>query len=88
MKRCLSCWPPENPVKRKRGRPKGSTKKTRKDLTEGEADPTHSPEDTFQRQEERNKKEVDQHCNLIAGNPVATYERPVQDSTGTCNMPG
>ncbi|KAM7420438.1 hypothetical protein PAMA_014927 [Pampus argenteus] len=48
----------ESPVKRKRGRPKGSTKK-RTDWTEGKADSTHSPEDKVRREEERNKEEAD-----------------------------
>ncbi|XP_071326163.1 zinc finger protein ZFAT isoform X2 [Trachinotus anak] len=55
----------ENPVKRKRGRPKGSTKKTRTELTECRADSTHSPEDNFQRQEERNPKARDRQCSSI-----------------------
>ncbi|XP_040899301.1 zinc finger protein ZFAT-like isoform X2 [Toxotes jaculatrix] len=57
----------ESPVKRKRGRPKGSTKKKRTDLTECTADSTHSPEDNFQRQEEENKKEKDRQCNSVEG---------------------
>eukprot|EP00064_Thunnus_orientalis_P011645 superscaffoldBa00001698_g11676 len=48
----------ESPVKRKRGRPKGSTKK-RTDWTEGKADSTHSLEDKVRREEERNKEEAD-----------------------------
>ncbi|GLD56503.1 zinc finger protein ZFAT isoform X1, partial [Lates japonicus] len=49
----------ETPVKRKRGRPKGSTKKVRT------ADSAHSPEDNPQRQEEGKKKEADQQCNSV-----------------------
>lgn len=87
----LSCGPAENPVKRKRGRPKGSTKKTRTDLTECKAASTHSSEESFERQEERNKKEGDQQ-NLIEGNSVATNVADVflfhnEDRISTCNMP-
>ncbi|KAM4581551.1 zinc finger protein ZFAT isoform 2-T2 [Odontesthes bonariensis] len=56
----------ESPVKRKRGRPKGSTKKTRVDLTEGTAITTHSPEDPFKR-EEIKKKEGDRHSTSAQG---------------------
>ncbi|XP_070767746.1 zinc finger protein ZFAT [Enoplosus armatus] len=59
--------PAENPVKRKRGRPKGSTKKTRTDLTQGKADSTHSPEDNVQREEEGKKEEGDSQCSIIEG---------------------
>lgn len=59
--------PAESPVKRKRGRPKGSTKKTRTDLTEGKADSTRSPEDNVQREEEANKEEGDRPCSSIEG---------------------
>ncbi|XP_026150108.1 zinc finger protein ZFAT isoform X2 [Mastacembelus armatus] len=45
-------------VKRKRGRPKGSTKKTHLNLREGKADSTPSPEGKVQREEE-NKDVVD-----------------------------
>uniref|UniRef100_A0A8C4EYQ4 C2H2-type domain-containing protein n=1 Tax=Dicentrarchus labrax TaxID=13489 RepID=A0A8C4EYQ4_DICLA len=38
----------ESPVKRKRGRPKGSTKKMRTNLTEGKAGSAHSPKDNSQ----------------------------------------
>lgn len=62
----LSRWPAESPVKRKRGRPKGSTKKARTDLTEGKADSTRSPEDHVQRKE-RNKEEGDRQCSSIEG---------------------
>ncbi|XP_074510287.1 zinc finger protein ZFAT isoform X2 [Sebastes fasciatus] len=58
----------ESPVKRKRGRPKGSTKKTRTDLTdltEGKADSTHSPEENVQREEEGNKEAGDRQCSAI-----------------------
>ncbi|TKS81840.1 Zinc finger protein ZFAT [Collichthys lucidus] len=57
----------ESPVKRKRGRPKGSTKKTRTDLTEEKADSTRSPEDTVQRKEDGNKEEGNRQCSLIEG---------------------
>ncbi|XP_034031113.1 zinc finger protein ZFAT-like [Thalassophryne amazonica] len=43
----------ETPKKRKRGRPKGSTKKNRTDWTEAQADSTHPSEDTVPREEER-----------------------------------
>lgn len=56
----LDYWPIETPVKRKRGRPKGSTKKMRADLTEGMAVPSHSPEDNFEREEKGNKEEIQQ----------------------------
>ncbi|XP_042346614.1 zinc finger protein ZFAT-like isoform X2 [Plectropomus leopardus] len=52
----------ESPVKRKRGRPKGSTKKTRTDLTE--ANSTCSLEDRVQR-EEGNKEERDRKCSSV-----------------------
>ncbi|XP_078109507.1 zinc finger protein ZFAT isoform X1 [Sander vitreus] len=55
----------ESPVKRKRGRPKGSTKKTRTDLTECMADSTLSQEDNVQREEEGNKEEGDRQCSSI-----------------------
>ncbi|KAM6935127.1 zinc finger protein ZFAT isoform 3-T3 [Lycodopsis pacificus] len=54
----------ESPVKRKRGRPKGSTKKTRTDLTEGKADSTQS---NVQREEEGNKEEGDEQCSSAQG---------------------
>ncbi|XP_049903546.1 zinc finger protein ZFAT-like isoform X2 [Epinephelus moara] len=57
----------ESPVKRKRGRPKGSTKKTRIDLTEGKANSTHPLEDNVQIGEEGNKEEGDRQCNIIQG---------------------
>nr|XP_057939523.1 zinc finger protein ZFAT-like isoform X2 [Doryrhamphus excisus] len=40
----------ESPVKRKRGRPKGSTKKPRTDCSDAREDSTHFPEDNVQRQ--------------------------------------
>lgn len=49
----------ETPVKRKRGRPKGSTKKIRTDLTEGTAISSHSPENNS-REEKRKKEEIQQ----------------------------
>ncbi|XP_039661132.1 zinc finger protein ZFAT-like isoform X3 [Perca fluviatilis] len=55
----------ESPVKRKRGRPKGSTKKTRTDLTECMADSTLSQEDNVQREEEGIKEEGDRQCSSI-----------------------
>ncbi|XP_035528252.1 zinc finger protein ZFAT-like isoform X2 [Morone saxatilis] len=57
----------ESPVKRKRGRPKGSTKKMRTDLTEGKAGSAHSPKDNVQREEEGNKEEGDTQCSTIEG---------------------
>ncbi|XP_019131427.2 zinc finger protein ZFAT isoform X1 [Larimichthys crocea] len=57
----------ESPVKRKRGRPKGSTKKTRPDLTEGKANSTRSTEDAVQRKEDGNKEEGNRQCSLIEG---------------------
>ncbi|XP_039974627.1 zinc finger protein ZFAT-like isoform X2 [Xiphias gladius] len=57
----------ESPVKRKRGRPKGSTKKLRTDLTECKADSIRSPEDNFQSQREGNKKEGDLQCSSVEG---------------------
>ncbi|XP_028986133.1 zinc finger protein ZFAT-like isoform X2 [Betta splendens] len=48
----------ENPVKRKRGRPKGSTKKTRIDVAEGETDSTHSQVVDVQKQGGKNQEEV------------------------------
>lgn len=72
----LSCWPTASPVKRKRGRPKGSKKKTCTDLTEGKADSTHSPEDNVQREEEGNKEEGDRQCSLIEGKKIAIYKYP------------
>ncbi|XP_068613195.1 zinc finger protein ZFAT [Brachionichthys hirsutus] len=57
----------ESPVKRKRGRPKGSTKKTRQNVSENKDDNTNSAEDIVQRQEEGNKKDGDQQCSLIDG---------------------
>lgn len=53
----LDYWPTETPVKRKRGRPKGSTKKMRTDLTEGTAISSHSPENNS-REEKRKKEEI------------------------------
>ncbi|XP_030606742.1 zinc finger protein ZFAT isoform X2 [Archocentrus centrarchus] len=50
----------ETPVKRKRGRPKGSTKKMRADLTEGMAISSYSPEDNFEKEEKRNEEEIQQ----------------------------
>ncbi|XP_037836291.1 zinc finger protein ZFAT isoform X2 [Kryptolebias marmoratus] len=53
----------EGPVKRKRGRPKGSTKKTHINLTEETSAAAHSAEDDSQREQKRNKEE-DQGCSL------------------------
>lgn len=64
-------------MKRKRGRPKGSTKKTRTDLTEGKADSTHPAEDNVQREEERNKEEGDRQCSSIQGSAVAIEMCPI-----------
>ncbi|KAM3873425.1 zinc finger protein ZFAT [Diretmus argenteus] len=47
----------ESPVKRKRGRPKGSTKKRRPDLIEGKT--TRSPEEKDKREEDRRREEKD-----------------------------
>uniref|UniRef100_UPI003AB012D7 zinc finger protein ZFAT n=1 Tax=Centroberyx gerrardi TaxID=166262 RepID=UPI003AB012D7 len=49
----------ESPVKRKRGRPKGSTKKRRSDWTEGKTGSAHSPEEKDKREEERRREERD-----------------------------
>ncbi|XP_051263812.1 zinc finger protein ZFAT isoform X3 [Dicentrarchus labrax] len=57
----------ESPVKRKRGRPKGSTKKMRTNLTEGKAGSAHSPKDNVQREEEGNMEEGDTQCSTIEG---------------------
>ncbi|KAM9352899.1 zinc finger protein ZFAT [Symphorus nematophorus] len=57
----------ESPVKRKRGRPKGSTKKTRMNLTEGKADSTHSAENNVQREKEGKREEGHKQCSLIEG---------------------
>ncbi|XP_010795358.1 zinc finger protein ZFAT isoform X1 [Notothenia coriiceps] len=59
--------PAESPVKRKRGRPKGSTKKTRTDLTEDKADSSSSLKDDLQRQEEGNKEKGDKQCSSLQG---------------------
>lgn len=45
-------------MKRKRGRPKGSTKKTRTDVTEGNPESTHSPVQEVQ-EEKQNTAEAD-----------------------------
>ncbi|TMS10927.1 Zinc finger protein ZFAT [Larimichthys crocea] len=58
----------ESPVKRKRGRPKGSTKKTRLDLTEGKANSTRSTEDAVKRKEDGNKEEGNRQCRLDRSN--------------------
>ncbi|XP_068180465.1 zinc finger protein ZFAT isoform X2 [Antennarius striatus] len=57
----------ESPVKRKRGRPKGSTKKIRPSLSEDKHDASNSAEDSVQRQEEGNKKEGIQQSSLMDG---------------------
>ncbi|XP_041843986.1 zinc finger protein ZFAT-like isoform X2 [Melanotaenia boesemani] len=54
----------EGPVKRKRGRPKGSTKKRHMDLTESATTATHSPEDQFKSKEIKHK-EGDQQCSSV-----------------------
>ncbi|KAF3839987.1 hypothetical protein F7725_018704 [Dissostichus mawsoni] len=59
--------PADSPVKRKRGRPKGSTKKTRTDLTEDKADSSSSLKDDVQRQEEGNKEKGDKQCSSLQG---------------------
>lgn len=58
-------------MKRKRGRPKGSTKKTRADVTEGKADSTNSQ--VVQREEERNKEGVDLQGRSLGGRTVCCY---------------
>ena len=58
-------------MKRKRGRPKGSTKKTRTNLTEGKADSAHSAQNNVQREKEK-KEEGDRQCSSIEGSTVAT----------------
>ncbi|XP_061807374.1 zinc finger protein ZFAT isoform X1 [Nerophis lumbriciformis] len=50
----------ESPVKRKRGRPKGSTKKMRTDCRDTREDSTQSPDDKVQIQERQNEEE-DKH---------------------------
>lgn len=67
----LDYWPTETPVKRKRGRPKGSTKKIRTDLTEGTAISSHSPENNSR--EEKRKKEEIQQFSSAEGGIVALY---------------
>ncbi|XP_068426739.1 zinc finger protein ZFAT isoform X3 [Clinocottus analis] len=54
----------ESPVKRKRGRPKGSTKKTCTDLTESKTD---SPRSDVQREGERNAEEGDKEYSSAQG---------------------
>nr|XP_046255777.1 zinc finger protein ZFAT-like isoform X2 [Scatophagus argus] len=56
-----------SPVKRKRGRPKGSTKKMCTDLKEGKADFTHSAEDNVQRKKEGIKEKDDKQHSSIEG---------------------
>lgn len=65
--------PTESPVKRKRGRPKGSTKKTRTDLTDGKADSIHSVEDNVKNERAGNKEEGSGQCSSIEGSTVAVY---------------
>lgn len=62
----LDYWPTETLVKRKRGRPKGSTKKMRTDLTEGTAISSHSPENNS-REEKRKKEEIQQFSSAEGG---------------------
>uniref|UniRef100_A0A3B4ZPH8 Zinc finger and AT-hook domain containing n=1 Tax=Stegastes partitus TaxID=144197 RepID=A0A3B4ZPH8_9TELE len=57
----------EGPVKRKRGRPKGSTKKMRTDLTEGKAASTHGPEDNLEKEQKRNKDKGDRQSSSVEG---------------------
>lgn len=59
----LSCRLTDRPVKRKRGRPKGSKKKSRTDLTESKADSTQSD---VQRDEEKEKG--DEQSSSATGN--------------------
>lgn len=63
----MSCWTTESPVKRKRGRPKGSTKKTCTDQQEGKVVSIHPPEKKVRRDDERNKEEVDRKGKSLEG---------------------
>ncbi|KAM4736116.1 zinc finger protein ZFAT isoform 3-T4 [Anableps anableps] len=56
--------PPECPVKRKRGRPKGSTKKLQRDLTEGPTVATQCAEENPKRKELK-PKDGKQQCSLV-----------------------
>ncbi|XP_067366933.1 zinc finger protein ZFAT-like isoform X1 [Channa argus] len=67
----------ENPVKRKRGRPKGSTKKMRTDVLERKSDSTCSLEVNVQREENGNKKNGD-----LKSGPVGCGE----NSNGTLGL--
>ncbi|XP_047453704.1 zinc finger protein ZFAT-like isoform X2 [Mugil cephalus] len=58
---------PETPLKRKRGRPKGSTKKIRKDLTDDKVISTCSTEDNIETEEQKDKDEVDQQYSSVEG---------------------
>lgn len=60
-------------MKRKRGRPKGSTKKIRTDLTDGKADSTHSAEDNVKSERAGNKEEGSGQCSSIEGSTIAVY---------------
>ncbi|XP_061572426.1 zinc finger protein ZFAT-like isoform X2 [Cololabis saira] len=57
---------PEAPAKRKRGRPKGSTKKKCTDLIQGQDDTTNSLGDDFKREDARNQ-EGNQTDNSVQG---------------------
>ncbi|XP_075897261.1 zinc finger protein ZFAT [Nelusetta ayraudi] len=60
-----------SPEKRKRGRPKGSKKKPCRNLAEGKADSTHSPEHALQKEDENKKNrkhftlEEENHCGIL-----------------------
>ena len=56
----LSLWSTGSPVKRKRGRPKGSKKKSKTDSTDSLVDNSHG-------QEEENKKQGETRSSLIEG---------------------
>lgn len=58
----LRCWSTVNPLKRKRGRPKGSKKK-KTEHTECKADTLHSLKDNSQ-SEENKTKEDGRQCSL------------------------
>lgn len=58
-----------NPLKRKRGRPKGSKKK-KTEHTECKADTSHSLQDNSQSDENRNKEDGRQYSQIIAGKHI------------------
>lgn len=59
----MPCWPTVSPLKRKRGRPKGSKKK-KMEQNECKADSAHSLKDNGQSNEDMNKEDGRQ-CSLI-----------------------